>query len=432
MKKITLLTALALVGISSATLRADGYHGFIYNIVTQRLSEASFSSYTQSSLTGISSNWVIGYAGNDDSNPFSADGFLTNVVTHASRVINVPGSTGVSVPTAICGNIVAGSYDYGRTNVVPVVPHFLYNITSNSYTTNITFTNSYPWATNDYLEYTSETYAVANNWYMSNSYTTNYDTYINSNTISTNNGINDIIVYKISNGSSALVKYPTNGLYSQLSCYPAGISSNIVVGTFWGSKNSTNWTNSSTNGSFYYNADTRVYRELPLINGNTPNASAISGSVILGSWSESVEVSSNSWSYNSYLFQYSTLSNSYISTNISAVTDYNSYQSPSEINAFEGNSVVGTLYKGSISYAYFYNISLPINPNNPIVAEIPYSRSSGISGDYAIGNSYIPTPYAGGGGGSVSNKKHAKKHSVKKASKKKSSKKKSSTRSKQS
>jgi hypothetical protein len=455
MKKLALLTALALVGMSSATLRADNprtyERGFLYNITNGDLSDVVYN-YSETYLSGISSNWVIGNAGNDWSNPLSSNiGFLTNVIKHESRVINVPGSIGGSHLDAIGGNIVAGNYYYGGTNVVR---NFLYNISNGTYTTNITFTNSYPWATNACFQYTSEAYAVSSSYVESNSYTTNFDTY--HSTYTTNYGKSDIILYKISNGSNTLVKYPTNSSGYNINCYSWGISSNIVVGTFWGSINSRITTNrdGDTNGSFYYNADTRVYRELPPINGNTPYASAISGDVILGSWSESVEVSSNSWSQSYYLFKYSTASNSYISTNITPVTGAGQYGNPSQINAFEGNRVVGITSKGtnwSDGRAYLYDMSKPINNDNPIdmskpinndnpiVADQPYSYATGISGDYVIGGYYSTNPIVapspvvssgggGGGGGSVSKKKSAKKSSVKKATAKKATKKKSATK----
>jgi len=429
MKRFSLLVALALVGTSSATLRADDpktySHGFLYKISTKQLSDVVYN-YSETYLSGISSNWVIGNAGQDWSNPLSTNtGFLTNIATHESRVINVPGSIGGSVLTAICGNIVTGYYYYGGTNVVR---NFLYRISDGFYRTNITFTNSYPWATNATFQYTSETYAVADNWYESNSYTTNFNN--NTYTTNTNNSQSDIIVYKISNASNTLVKYPTNPVYTYAYCYPTGISSNIVLGHFWGWKNSANYVDYSTNGSFYYNADTGVYSQLPPINGNTPYGLVISGDVILGSWYESVKVSSNSWTNKYYLFKYSTQSNSYIQTNIASLID--------DIAAFEGNLAVGNMGTNYlVRRAYLYDMLPTINnTNNPIVIGPPSSYATGISGDYVIGGYYSTDPIiapppapapivsSGGGGGSSSKKTSASKSSAKKpATKKKSSKK---------
>jgi hypothetical protein len=401
MKKIILplFTALALVGISSTTIRADDTtysRGFLYNISTGDLTDVVYN-YTETELNGISGSFVIGNSSKDWSNPLCTNnGFLTNVITHESRVINVPGSkggvyfsAGGSYLTAIGGNTVAGFYFSRSTK-----RNFLYKINDRTYTTNITFTNSYPWATNNSIEYTSDTYAVALNWRESNSYTTNYDSYNNSYTINTNSGHSDIIVYNISNGTCKVI-IPTNTIYTDLDYRPVGISSNIVVGNFWGKKNSTNWIESSTNGSFFYNASTAQYTELPLINGNTPNATAISGDVILGYWGmEYRQVSDNSWIREDYLFTYSTSSNSYIQTNISPVMDSGMYPSSVE---FEENLAVGYIInQRNGSDAYLYDMSQPIdNTNNPIVFGMPgslHNFARGISGDYVIGNYYSTTP----------------------------------------
>ncbi len=441
--KFPLLTAIAIASISSALAQSNeptSYsRGFLYKISTGELSDVVYNS-TETSLRGISGSFIIGNTG-DWSNPLSTNtGFLTNVVTHETRVINVPGSIGGSSLTAIGGNMVAGYYYFGETNVAR---NFLYNINTGAYTTNITFTNTFPWAGNASFYNTSETFSVAGAWFESNSVTTNISTYYNgfqvvTNDISTstNTGNTRIIVYNISNGSSTLLNYPAG--YSYISYNSAGISSNLVVAYFYGEKNGTNWSG-YTNGSFIYNASNGTYRELPSINGNRPYASAISGNVILGTWSERDYVNNTN---RFYLFTYSTTSNSYIATNIPPVLGVDEY--PASIQAFEGNFVVGTRNLSTNSWnpkAYLYDMSQPMDSNNPVVPNFVSTSAIGISGGYMIGEwystnpitapSYSIAPVVSSGGGSISKKKSAKKSALKstkkstvqKATKKKSAKK---------
>jgi len=425
MKKLTILTCL--IGITSTTIWADNStntQGFLYKISTGHVSDVVYNN-KQTELLGISGNYIIGNAADILTNPLSPNtGFLTNFITHESRVINVQGSLGGSWLTAICGNIVAGGYYYGDTNVIH---NFLYNIDNSTYTTNITFTNSYPWATNAYFKYTSENFAAADDSYVSNTVFPQWNGVEYSN--STYSSPSDIIVYNISSGSNTLVKYPTNWEYTQ--CYLVGVSSNIVVGSFHALSSSAYLVQgksnapSETNGSFYYNADTGVYTELPRINSFAPSVSAISGDVIFGSWNDNTN-SQNTWvnlngtnytwtdltfilnSHTNY-FNFSISSNSYIQTNIPTL-DYGLYSY--QAAAFEGNFVAGGNYayyndwrshwafetnvldSWSDGNAFIYDISKTVDhTNNPILIPITnsYAYANGISGDYVIGG-YSPTP----------------------------------------
>jgi len=365
---------------------------------------------SETDLRGISENYMIGNAknfrGSNSQEPNIA--FLANIHSLEFKdstnytEINVPGSTGGSTFTiAIGGKTVAGTYNWGLGN-------FLYNITSQAYTTNITFTNDCPSAVDANFIYTSDSFAVA---------------YSDS----------QIIVYNISSNSSALIKYPNN--FDIVSNSAVGISSNVIAGNFWGKQN-TNADSIETNGAFFYNAGTETYTELPSINGNIPMALAISRDEILGSWSEWDSLEGKN---QFYLFQYNTASSSYIQTNIPPVL--NSDGSPAVVNSFEGSRMVGMINNNGQKKAYIYNIWQQLSNSNPLViSSYDNSSATGISGDYVIGGYYSATPIiapssspttgaapvisSGGGGGSVPKKKSAKKSSFKKPiAKKKSSKK---------
>jgi len=125
---------------------------------------------------------------------------------------------------------------------------------------------------------------------------------------------------------------------------------------------------------------------------------------------------------------------------------------PSAVNAFESNQVVGSIYNKSEqkTYAYVYNIDQPQSDSNPsVILGYNSSAANGISGNYVIGTwrspnstpetapapTGAPTPVVnsvgagGGGGGSVYKNKYKKKLSAKKsAAKKKPAKKKPATK----